>query len=729
MKKLLTLLFLCVALFSNATIFYIDPSGNDATGTGAIGNPWKTLSKATTAVTTVGDIIHVNAGTYVETVQCNLAAGVSIEGDGVTSIIKNNITTDWISILKLSSVSEGTDGNQHISNVKFDGQFTTGATGSAIAVEVIGRKNVSIHDNTFIDCRMRGINFAGRVDNNDGAPTIYATGNSFYNNIVTNCAEFNHSLTAGFGCLNIGGQQGMLIYNNKISQTSRPNGYNGWPIKYFNGGYLNGCKIYNNTINKILNYTYLGGDNWDFAIELFNESGLEIYSNTITGGGIDINFQTIGSYAFSAWIHDNTIVMPSQNTYLQTGITVEVNTDGVIIEKNIIDKVGVGILFTPRPGNLIKNIVIRNNLITNIGMAEGTGFAIHLGQTTNANFKNITIYNNTFLENNVTPTWWGINLPSISSGSIDSIFIKNNIMNGTISGAVVQGGSTVAITNLNISYNNFYLNGTNGLVLDGGSPTPGAGYINTNNLSVNPSFGSTGYKLVAGSALVDAGTNVGLPFLGAAPDINWTDSTAAAPPVLCNSWNTSAVAAGGTLSGGNLTISVPDYSNGGQVANGVASSGSKVCWKITVNSVSTADNTFGLGMGITNGLTAANADVGFDGNSWVLRNDGLGYHTGFTGNTNVTGGQPFVASGQYLLTLDQTGATASLDIYKKITGVWTLIGNIYNNIPLGNYNPIVGFRQGASVTADFATTDTVAGFSSICSAVYTPTVKYKRKLK
>ncbi len=32
----------------------------------------------------------------------------------------------------------------------------------------------------------------------------------------------------------------------------------------------------------------LGGNNWDFAIELFNETGLEIYNNTLDGGSIDI---------------------------------------------------------------------------------------------------------------------------------------------------------------------------------------------------------------------------------------------------------------------------------------------------------------------------------------------------------------------------------------------------------------------------------------------------------
>ncbi|MEI9956491.1 MAG: hypothetical protein WDM90_09370 [Ferruginibacter sp.] len=71
--------------------------------------------------------------------------------------------------------------------------------------------------------------------------------------------------------------------------------------------------------------------------------------------------------------------MPSLNTNIQTGITLEFETDGAIIENNTIDKVNVGILFTPRTGSTVTNITIRKNLITNVGMGEGTGFLINMG--------------------------------------------------------------------------------------------------------------------------------------------------------------------------------------------------------------------------------------------------------------------------------------------------------------------------------------------------------------
>ena len=63
MKKLITiLLIMAIGHFCNAgTTYYVSASGNDATGTGAIGSPWKTLFKATSVVRTPGDIIFVVA--------------------------------------------------------------------------------------------------------------------------------------------------------------------------------------------------------------------------------------------------------------------------------------------------------------------------------------------------------------------------------------------------------------------------------------------------------------------------------------------------------------------------------------------------------------------------------------------------------------------------------------------------------------------------------------------
>ena len=138
-----------------ANTYYISAAGNDATGTGTISSPWKTLFKATSAVTASGSIIHVNAGTYTETQQCSLPVGVSIEGDGATSIVRSTVNSFQAPLLRLSSAA-GTSGNQHISNLKFDGQSL--ATSWGIYIE--GRSNVSIYNCTVTNFGDRGVIFA-----------------------------------------------------------------------------------------------------------------------------------------------------------------------------------------------------------------------------------------------------------------------------------------------------------------------------------------------------------------------------------------------------------------------------------------------------------------------------------------------------------------------------------------------------------------------------------------
>ena len=508
-----------------AGVYYISPTGNDAVGKGTAASPWKTLFKACSSVTTPGDIIHVYAGTYTETVQCSLAPGVSIEGDGqATTILKSSLTAAWTEMLALRS-AEGTNGNQHISFVTFDGSNLNTFWG----VYIGGRSNVSVHDITMKDFKNRGIIISGRNDNTNAAPSIYATGNTFYNNTVTNCAEYDQILGYGAGCINIGGQQDMLIYNNTITQNSRAAGFNGWPIKYWLDGYLKGLKIYNNTLNKVLNAFPLGDNNWDFAIELFNTNGLEVYNNTLVGGSIDLNYISKGTYTNGAWIHDNSITMPTLNTNIQTGITLEFNVADVLIENNVIDKPNVGILFTPREGNTVQNIVIRKNLITGVGMAESTGFLINMGQygANNITWNNISIFNNTLIEDPAHPTFWGIKLPNSTSAPLSNFSIKNNIIANAYSAAIVVQEGTVGITNLQITNNDIYGNGYNNAPYY--ALAPGTGYTFTNNINATAAFNAGTYTLIAGSACIDAGTNVGLPYTGVAPDAGYAEFGAALP--------------------------------------------------------------------------------------------------------------------------------------------------------------------------------------------------------
>lgn len=453
MKLFLTVTLCFFIQICVATTFYISPAGSDQSGNGSSSNPWRSLFKATSAVTEPGSVIHVMAGTYIETQQSSLAVGVSIEGEGTNSILKSSLSADWTEMLSLKSATEGTNGNQHISNLKFDGQNLTAFWG----IYVGGRSNVSIHDILIIDFKDEGVIITGRTDNTESAPSIYATGNTFYNNTVLNCARYADNW--GRGCLNIGGQSGMLIYNNTITQTGRKKGTNGWPIKYANGGFLKGVKIYNNIIIK----EAFDGFTWDFAIELFNESGLEIYNNKITGS-IDLNHQNKGDYPFSVYIHDNIIGPKIIQPQLEDGIILEFESNDIIIEKNQLNNLGVIVYFTPRKGDIIKNISINNNFCNNIGVAGGkhSGFAIRMGQEEDDVYflENLFIKGNEFIASSFERPYWGIGILGVTKAN--NVIIQNNIIKNFSAGCIVANPANT-IDTIIINNNNLYGNGWNNI--------------------------------------------------------------------------------------------------------------------------------------------------------------------------------------------------------------------------------------------------------------------------
>ncbi len=402
---------------SFANTYFISPQGNDVNGNGSAGHPWKSLFRATTTVTRAGDIIHVMPGTYTETTKSSLAIGVSIEGEGVQCVITSTISLVFGSLIQAVS-PEGTNGSQHISNIKLDGNKRTTSWG----IEIRGRSNFSIYNCTIVDFDDTGIFWGGRADNLGEAPQIYATGNSFYNNIVTNCAKYDGF---GRGCLSIGGQDGMLIYNNTITQAGRSQGTNGWPIKGCNDGFLKGCKIYNNKITK----QAYDGTSWDFAIELFDVSGLEIYGNTIIGS-VDLNRQFKGEYAYSVYIHDNIIGPLTLQSKMENGIILEYSTEDAIITKNQMRNLGTIVFFTCRSLSKVTNVYITNNICTNIGVANGShdGFAVRFTTDGSKNYyiNNLVIDSNQFIGNGTENPYWGIGI--LDAGNANNIFVRHNTM-------------------------------------------------------------------------------------------------------------------------------------------------------------------------------------------------------------------------------------------------------------------------------------------------------------
>ena len=493
MKYFNILILLAISSSVWAITYYISPTGNDVKGIGTENSPWASLSHASAHATVSGDIIHVNSGSYTETKQIYLATGVSVEGAGSNAIIHSQITSKGSFLLMLHSGPENTKGNQHISNLTFDGASTTAYGG----VSVFNRGNVSVNGCIFKNFLATGVQF-----NNGGrVPVTRSVGNRFFNNTVTNCSMYSG---IGYGGLRIGGQEGMLVHDNIMSQTGRSSGTNGYVIKYGGEGWNRGLKIYKNTIIK----EAFDGSTYDFAIELTHEQGTEIYNNIIIGS-LDVNFISKGKYAYGLYVHNNTFGPSVSRGRMENGIILEFDVEATVIKNNYFKNLGTVVLFSTRAGYDLKDFTFANNICDNIGIAGSSAgqcisfIAVDSPATSSDGYY---IYNNVIIARVASRVYWGISVPS-GQGSINNI-IRNNIIENFVAGAITSNpGSRVnglIITN-NILYNN---GNKNKPVYANGTPD---NYTFSGNLYVDPLFvSSADFHLKSSSPAIAAGINVGL---------------------------------------------------------------------------------------------------------------------------------------------------------------------------------------------------------------------------
>ncbi|HNW56134.1 MAG TPA: right-handed parallel beta-helix repeat-containing protein [Bacteroidales bacterium] len=504
MRATLIVLILSVCCLCQAQkTYYVAATNGKNSNPGTKDSPWATLVFAVGNVER-GDTIYLLPGTHNIDIQVRVPEGVNITGAGETSIIHSNITGQWGITLLYHSSREGTKGNQSLSYVKLDGGNATAWQ----AVQVNARSNVEIHHVTVEHFFFQGIIISGTVSQAD-APQIYATGNSVHDCTFNDCSDY--SAENGQGQLMIGGQDGILIYNNSFIQTSRSYRRNGYNLKYYSNGHFRGMKIYNNTFVRAVdttNYAY-----YDFSMELWAiEGGCEIYNNTMTGG-IDLcanpsrggNPLSVlpGNYGYGVKVYNN-IIGPADTAIVPntTGIYLEFNTDNVLIERNLIRNVKEGIVFTPSPGGSTKNITIRYNIIRNI-----SDYAIYnLNHGVKRVASNISIYNNVFYVPEKQRNLFGVAIFTI--GKADHINISNNIFQGFDYAAIYGNGSEgQTVDHLTIRNNILFKNGSyNNIELVKITPT---NFINDGNLKDDPKFCTqNNFHLKRNSPAIRAGVKI-----------------------------------------------------------------------------------------------------------------------------------------------------------------------------------------------------------------------------
>lgn len=515
MKKILIILLLAVSLVSQATVWHIATTGNDGTGDGTVGTPWLTLAYAITQASS-GDSIYVTAGTYDIGTQVDSPVGISIYGAGATSILRATAAVN--PMIELSSAVQGTEGNQSISFLKFDGNGLTGTW----AININLRSNVTVHDLTVEDFSSRGVQFRG-TGATHVEPTTYSTGNSIYN-----CTFINTNDRGG--AIRASGQDGLLIYDNVITSYQRALGHDptnvvmtgGAAANPARGGWNKGIKFYNNTSN--MDRVYFDSDGttplWGFHVESWDVmGGFEFYNNTFNGGHVPIDiggtFNVKGDYDYSWDIHNNVWQWSAQwptDVDGSWGMVFEGGVQDLIIRNNYFRNVPWGIhssiVQSPR---LHKNIHIHHNVMENIGWGNSVwGFGMWIaGGAADAVVRDINIYNNVISggTSGTGSITGGIILNS--SYDISNVKIRNNVIQNVVNYGCIgfwDGAGTIDSITIqnNILHNN--VNSSNFYYRNGKTVSY---FVNNGDIKSDPLFvSSSDFHLQATSPGRDAGLDV-----------------------------------------------------------------------------------------------------------------------------------------------------------------------------------------------------------------------------
>jgi uncharacterized protein YjdB len=506
-RLIFTLLFLVCFTSIMAADYYVSTSGNDASGNGSQGSPWRTLRFACTKVAAnQGHTIRLSGGTFVEQ-QINVPTGVNVigAGRGVT-IIKSNpsfyynpaspgFAMDKL-LINLSSGSM-TAGNQSIKDFTIDGDGKKLHGG----IYVKNRSNVTIQG-----IKIQYTNFTGLWlwDVTDSR--------------VTDVQIYNSAWASSAWC------SGALAISNllrvEIDHVSVDEGV-GYGVKALGtNGPMHYVKFHDNNISVNPTGAWAGGSAPNIAFELWNVDmkGCEYYNNysdNTVSLVMDQSQWANPKGTSTIRVYNN--VMDMEKRAGGSGYALEVSVHDVEIDHNYIYKGKYAIVNWDTHGNKMSNWNIHHN--TFYGIVNYYPGDIVRAQ--NSGFHNVKFYNNT-VEFTGTGT---TNLFASYGGTSENVEIKNNLIINSATAYSWYPNKLVHLENATLSnlqvVNNFLINQAVGTV---------SGTYTNNITTGDPKITKSGnrpspyYVPAAGSPLIDGGLSLGLPFSGSKPDIGAYES-------------------------------------------------------------------------------------------------------------------------------------------------------------------------------------------------------------
>ncbi len=481
--------------------FYVAPNGSNSND-GSEASPWANLSYACGRVQTAGAGIVLKAGTYSDNAQCVLRPKVSIVGAGKAQVTIKSSYGGWY-ILARSEWPE--EGAQSVSGFKLDGNGRTLARG----MQIVGRHRFIIQDVDFVSIAEKAIEMLGLPNWSSldrdwpvSPPPAYAVGDVIRNVTITGCSG-PHNGVALNASLFINSLEDLVIDNVVVDESSatggRGNALKSWP------GWVKHMTIRNSKfiVSRANNSEPIPIEIWNFLKDC------EISNSEFRGGYLSFvsGAQDGGTWALK--FHDNLVDFSEAGTW---GEGHELSMSHLDFYNNHVVGYGVSVWNASHMYNYegVRNVRIRNNVIEK---TPKRAVMVLPGIPLNTAIDNVEIHNNVISEARGS----GIQL-AFSSARLTNLKISNNVIQNTSEAAIGSYGASPDRCVSPVITNNVYFN-------SGGFGDLGCSNVtNSNNRALNPQFKGTGnwtewFSLQNSSPLIDAGTNVGLPFKGSAPDI------------------------------------------------------------------------------------------------------------------------------------------------------------------------------------------------------------------
>jgi hypothetical protein len=509
--QVVAIIFLVTVLSSfcctkaNATDYFVSASGSDDNGNGTLSKPWRTLRFACTQISAdQGHTIKVGAGVFVE-LQILVPTGVNITGAGRDQTILKadpsfyhhpadpGYSHDKLLVCLTSNALA--EGNQSIKDLTIDGDGKKLHGGILIK----NRTNILVKR-----IKIQNTNFTGiwlwEVKDSRVTEIVLkdcAWGSAGWSSGTIDLAdlervEIDHvTVDEGFGngikSLGTNGQMHYLkVHDNRISvvpkgQWKTTSGDNAPNIAFelWNVDML-GCELYNNYIDNTISLVM---DEEPWRIPKQTATTIHVYNNLI-----DLESRARGN-----------------------GYAMEVSVHNIEIDHNYILKGQHGIVNWDNKGTLMSNWNIHHNIF--YGIADV--YPAEILRAQHSGLHNVKFYNNTVEFSGTRTT----NLIAIYGGTSENVEIKNNLVINSNTSYNFYPNKIIHLENATLTNLEVTSNFLNNQPLDNVQGTI------RNNLSGDPKIRKVGgrplpyYLPVTGSPVIDSGVNVGLPFVGSAPDI------------------------------------------------------------------------------------------------------------------------------------------------------------------------------------------------------------------